>query len=112
MAIQPIDLQALLAQLDNVARTQLAHREGLALQQAMQGVQIQRKAAEQAKTVHETQNVGDDGTEKVNEEGRKAYGESGGRKKGAQGEGSQPRKQTQPRVFRDPGLGKNVDMNF
>jgi hypothetical protein len=112
MAIQPIDLQALLAQLDSVAKTQLAHREGLALQQAMQGVQIQRKANEQAKTVHEAQNVGDDGT-KVNDEGRKGYGDGKGKgKKDARQNAFNRQEQQPPSVFRDPGLGKNVDMNF
>jgi len=111
MAIQPIDLQALLAQLDNVARTQLAHREGLALQKALQGVQLQRKVDEQVKTVHEAQNVGDDGTEKVNDQGRKGYGE-GRRDKNAQGKASGEQKPVRPPAFRDPGLGKNVDINF
>jgi len=112
MAIQPIDLQALLAQLDKVARTQLAHREGLALQQAMQGVQIQRKASEQAKAVHEAQNAGDDGAEKVNDEGRKGRGEAGGKQRGAGQEASSRQKQAPPPVFKDPGLGKNVDISF
>jgi len=109
MAIQPIDLQALLAQLDKVARTQLAHREGIAMQQAMQGVQLQRKADEQAKSVSEAQNAGDGGTEKVKGEGRKGHGEGKGQQKspGKDSGGQKP-----PAFFRDPGLGKNVDINF
>ena len=108
MAIQPIDLQTLFAQLDKVARTQLAQREGLALQQAIQGVQIQRKADEQLKTVHETQNAGDDGTEKVTDQKRKGHGDG----KGKSPEQEAEDKKKQSSVFRDPGLGKNVDISF
>jgi len=78
MAIQPIDLQTLFSQIDKVAKAQLAQREGLALQQALKGVQIQRKTDEETKTVHETQNTGDDGTEKVKDQGRKGQGEGRG----------------------------------
>jgi len=112
MAIQPIDLQTLFSQLDKVAKAQLAQREGLAIQQAVQGVQIQRKANEQAKTVHEVQNTGDDGTEKVNDQGRKGHGDGKGEKKNVQQGASNWQKQVPSSVFRDPGLGKNVDISF
>jgi len=112
MAIQPIDLQTLFSQLDKVAKTQLAQREGLAIQQAVQGVQIQRKANEQAKTVHEVQNTGDDGTEKVNDQGRKGHGDGRENKNKSQQEVSNLKKQASSPVFRDPGLGKNVDISF
>ncbi|MCL2192758.1 MAG: hypothetical protein FWB78_05110 [Treponema sp.] len=112
MAIQPIDLQTLFSQLDKVARAQLAQREGLAIQQAVQGVQIQRKADEQAKTVHEVQNTGDDGAEKVNDKGRKGHNDGKGEKKNSQQEASNLQKQASSSVFRDPVLGKNVDINF
>jgi len=111
MAIQPIDLQILFSQLDKVAKTQLAQREGLAVQQAMQGVQLQRKTDEQAKTVHETQNAGDDGSEKVKEQGRKGHGD-GKRGRGNAKNGSDGYKQAQSAVLRDPRLGKNIDINF
>jgi len=112
MAIQPIDLQTLFSQIDKVAKAQIAQREGLAIQQAVQGVQIQRKADEQAKTVHEVQNAGDDGTEKVNDQGRKGHDDGRGNKKKPQQEVSNLQKQASSSVFRDPGLGKNVDINF
>ncbi|MCL2558155.1 MAG: hypothetical protein FWE09_06720 [Treponema sp.] len=108
MAIQPIDLQAIFAQLDNLARTQLAQREGVALQQAMQGVQIQRKADEQAKTVSEAQDLGD-GVEKARDEGRKKRDEEEEKGKNAKANDSDA---TRPGVFKDLGLGKNVDINF
>ena len=112
MAILPIDLQTLFAQLDKVARTQLAQREGLALQQAMQGVHLQRKASEQAKAVNEVQDSGDGGTEKVNDEGRKGHegGSTGKRSSGGAAGARQGRAQAP--VYSDPVLGKNVDISF
>jgi len=109
MAIQPIDLQAIFAQVDKVAQAQLAQREGLAIQQAVQGVQIQKKAAEQAKAVGEARDI--DGIEKIGE------GESGGGDRGGPGGGTPKNSEeevaeTEDRVFKDPALGKNLDLSF
>jgi len=111
MAIQPIDLQTLFSQLDKVAKTQLAQREGLAIQEAVRGVQIQRKADEHATAVNEVQNVGDEGPEKIKDKGRKSNEEGKEKKREPRQEASGLREQPPP-VFRDPGLGKNVDINF
>jgi len=111
MAIQPIDLQTLFSQIDKVAKAQLAQREGLALQQALKGVQIQRRTDEETKTVHETQNTGDDGAEKVKDQGRKGQEDGKGGKKNAQGGASGDPKPSPP-ILRDPRLGKNVDISF
>ena len=43
MAIQPIDLQTLFTQVDKVGKAQSAQREGLAVQQAIQGAHLQEK---------------------------------------------------------------------
>ncbi|MCL2600370.1 MAG: hypothetical protein FWD88_04230 [Treponema sp.] len=111
MAIQPIDLQTLFSQIDKVAKAQLAQREGLALQQAMQGVRIQRKTEEQAKTVDETQNTGDDGTEKVKDQGRKGHAYGRGRRN-VKKEASDEQDQPPAMVLRDPRLGKKIDISF
>jgi len=112
MAIQPIDLQTLFSQIDKVAKAQLAQREGLALQQAMQGVQLQRKTDEQAKTVNEAQNTGDDGTGKVNDQGRKGYGNGREKKKNAEDEAAEAERQARLSAFSDPRLGKKIDISF
>jgi len=112
MAIQPIDLQAMLAQLDSVAKAQVAQKDGHALQQSLHGVQIQRKASEKEKAVGEVQNIGEDGTEKVNDEGRKGYDGGHGERKSAGKPAAGMYDDEEPPVFRDPTLGKNVDINF
>ena len=66
MAIAPIDLQTIFSQVDKVGKTQAAQKDGQALHQAIQGVQIQRKTEELIQQVNETQDTGD-GAEKIND---------------------------------------------
>jgi len=111
MAIQPIDLQTLFTQLDKVAKTQTAQREGLAIQQAIQGVQIQRKTEEHIQSVNETQNTGDDGIEKVKERGSQKQESAEGKKKEA-GHKESEQEETPASVFCDPRLGRNIDISL
>jgi len=111
MAIQPIDLQTLFTQLDKVAKTQTAQREGLALQQAIQGVQIQRKTEEHIQSVNETQNTGDDGVEKVKDQGSRRQ-ESGEEKKKKAGQKESEQEETPSPVLYDPRLGRNIDISL
>jgi hypothetical protein len=81
MAIQPIDLQTLFTQIDKVGKAQSAQKEGLAAQQALQGVQLQRKTEEHIQSVNEAQDTGE-GAEKIND-----HGQRGGKEQGAGREG-------------------------
>ena len=110
MAIQPIDLQTLFSQLDKVAKTQTAQREGLAVQQTLQGVQIQKKTEEHIQSVNETQDTGD-GAEKVKDRGARGHEGGGGRKKAAPG-GNTDTEAESPPVFKDPSLGQNIDISL
>ena len=112
MAIQPIDLQTLFTQVDKVARQQSAQREGHAMQQALQGVHLQRKLEEQIQAVNETQNIGEDGAEKVKD--RQSQGDlqeqgGGDGKKKEQENSAQEEKPI--RFFSDPRLGRNIDIS-
>ena len=109
MAIQPIDLQTLFTQVDKVARQQSAQREGHAIQQALQGVQLQRRTEEQIQAVNETQNTGEDGAEKVKDRGAQAHEGGDGKKKELEEEGQE---EAQLEVFRDPLLGRNIDISL
>jgi hypothetical protein len=115
MAIQPIDLQTLFTQLDKVGRAQSAQREGLAVQQAMQGVQIQRKTEEHIQSVNEAQDTGD-GAEKVTDRKRRGgegrASEQGGDGDGDKNAGDAEQAETPPLVFRDPLLGRKIDISL
>jgi len=115
MAIQPIDLQTLFTQMDKVAKTQNAMREGFAVQQEMQGAQLQRKTDERIQSVNEANNTGD-GAEKVKdkEKGAKEHGAKG-KKKESQEEalGNEKPQASQIRpVYSDPCLGRNIDISL
>jgi len=110
MAIQPIDLQTLFTQLDKVAKTQSDQREGAALHQAIQGAQLQRKTEDQIKAVNQTQNMGEDGAEKVKDRGAQAHDGNG---KGKKHEGEKPdQEEAKAAVIHDPSLGRNIDISL
>jgi hypothetical protein len=111
MAIQPLDLQTLFTQVDKVGKTQSAQREGLAMQQAIQGAQLQRKTEEQIQSVNQAQDTGD-GAEKVKDRGaREQEAEDRERKKKESG-GEPGRQEQRPPFFRDPSLGQNIDISL
>ena len=109
MAIQPIDLQTLFSQIDKVGKAQSAQREGLAIQQALQGVQLQRKIEEHIQEVNEAQNTGE-GVEKVNDRGQRNEAGGGGKKE--KGPDEEKNEENHSVVFRDPALGRNIDISL
>jgi hypothetical protein len=110
MAIAPLDLQTLFTQVDKVGKAQLSQREGLALQQAIQGANLQRKTEERIQEVNEAQNTGD-GAEKINDRGQR--GQNGGERKG-----KNPKENVEEEllvrhpVLQDPSLGRNIDISL
>jgi hypothetical protein len=109
MAIAPIDLQTLFTQLDKVAKAQSAQRESQVIQQAMQGVQHQRKTEEQIKQVNEAQNMGE-GVEKVSDKRNNDKDKGEGGKKNR--EQAKRENENKPSVLKDPSLGKNIDISL
>ncbi|MDR2952974.1 MAG: hypothetical protein LBU82_07005 [Treponema sp.] len=109
MALAPLDLQTLFSQVDKVGKAQLSQREGLVLQQAIQGANIQRKTEERVQEVNETQNTGD-GAEKVNDRGQRGYND--GAKKGKSQKENVEEEREQDPVFKDPSLGRNIDISL
>ena len=110
MAIAPIDLQTLFSQVDKVGKAQAAMKEGQAIQQAIQGAILQRKAEEQVHQVNEAQNSGE-GADKIKDK-RHGQGEQGG-EKGKKREGnSQNAEEVQVSYLRDPNLGKQIDISL
>jgi len=108
MAITPIDLQTLFTQLDKVGKTQASQKEGLAIQQSIQGVELQKKTNEQIQQINEAQNTGE-GAEKINDHGG-GYGQNK-KNNGKKKEQKEEEKETVS-VFNDPSLGKNIDISL
>ena len=108
MAITPIDLQTLFTQLDKVGKTQAAQREGLALQQSMQAVQLQKKTNEHIQQINEAQNTGE-GAEKINDHS----GGSGQNQKKSDKKKEQKEEENDTiSVLNDPSLGKRIDISY
>jgi hypothetical protein len=110
MAIQPIDLQTLFTQLDKVGKSQVDQKEGLQLQQALRGDQLQKKTEERIQSVNESQDMGQ-GAESIKDRSSRkrpdeesAGNENAPREEGGTNEGDLS-------VIRDPALGKNIDVS-
>jgi low affinity Fe/Cu permease len=108
MAIQPIDLQALFTQLDKVGKEQVSQKQGLQLQQAIQGAQIQRKTEERIQSVNESQDTGN-GLERVKDRSAKKHREYDEEEGNPSETGEDTEKD--PSIIRDPALGRNVDLS-
>jgi len=114
MAIQPIDLQTLFTQVDKVGKTQTAQRENLAIQQAIEGVQIQRKTEEQIQSVNKAQDTGE-GVDKVNDRREQKHGQPKGDKKAPESNGADTAAAAKIKSavsIRDPFLGKTIDISL
>jgi len=113
MAIAPIDLQAIFSQVEKVGKTQAQAKEGQALQQAMQGVEMQRKTEENIKQVNETQNMGE-GVEKAKDrDSHDGQKKNAGKKNNESGEdaGELKNEDDHPKL-RDPYLGRRIDISL
>jgi hypothetical protein len=108
MAISPIDLQTLFTQADKVGKQEAAHREGAAIQQAIQQAQIQRHTDERIRAVNEVQNMGDGAEEIKDKTGGKKEQEAESRRKER---GKDPSGKLKA-VISDPDLGRNIDITL
>ena len=109
MAIQPIDLQALFSQIDKIGKTQSMIRDGQQIHDALQQNQIQRKLEENVRNVNEAHDMGE-GTLKVQDD--KSGGTQAKSEKHAKKEEEEPGEAPIPKFnfFKDPALGKNIDI--
>lgn len=106
MPIKPIDLQTLFMQFGQVGRQQAAEKEGLILQQALQGNAAAKKEAEEAKTV-----------KRVDEEQsgaaaiRADEGNEGGKKHPEGHRNPKDEQEAGKETVKDPDLGGHIDIS-
>jgi hypothetical protein len=111
MAIQPIDLQALFSQLDKVGKLQANQKEGVQLQQAIQGAQAQQKTEERIQSVNESQDVSQ-GPERVKDRSARKGRDDAARKEAEEGDvPGDAAGGAYPSVIHDPALGNYVDLS-
>ncbi|MDR3275974.1 MAG: hypothetical protein LBT11_01990 [Treponema sp.] len=110
MAIQPIDLQTLFTQIDKIGKEQSLQKEGVQIQAALQGMQIQKKTEERARSVNETQDTGQ-GSEGVKDRGPRGRGGGAPSKDNTEGSDKEGEEWEDPAVIWESYLGKNVDLS-
>jgi hypothetical protein len=106
MPIKPIDLQALFMQLNQVSREQFAAKDGVALQQSIQGALLVKKREDEAKAVKRPQAEEDAGRIRDRESEAPAGGGSEEKKSP-----EDTPKDEEPEVVKDPNLGHRVDIS-
>ena len=125
MAMQPIDLQTLFSQMDKVGRSQIQQREGLQIQATLQQVQSQKKAETAVRQVNETSPDPGNGTLKIKDENSGSPRDQGGKQKADKQEIQEPAADSNENsenenskndnlknsFFRDPALGRNIDIS-
>jgi hypothetical protein len=107
--ILPIDLQTLFTQSGQVGKEQSVQKDAPPAAQSLQGSQLVQKAAQADASVNETHAQEEEGPEQVKDRARR-----GAERRKRQGRG--PRKPPEippaaPASFRDPALGRNVDIS-
>jgi hypothetical protein len=107
MAITPIDLQTLFAQLDKVGKTHAPIKEGI--QQAVENAQIQKKNEEHFLEINEAQSTGE-GAEKVKD--REPGGEQQQNERKKSREENKEEEEETVSVLSDPRLGRNIDISL
>lgn len=108
MSLQPIDLQTLFVRLSQVGREQSALRDAVAMNQTVTGNEIARKSQETASAVNQSEAVSE-GPEKADEDGSGGSREGTGNRRRPSTEEGAPT-EDEGDVFRDPDLGRNIDL--
>jgi hypothetical protein len=103
MAIQPIDVQVLFSRLSQIGKEQAVTKDAILQSQAAAGNEIVEKTRQQERSVRETVNI-EEGPDKTHDDGESNNKRQGNSKKEKQDEGERE-------VFRDPDLGKQVDIS-
>ena len=90
----------------------MAQREGAAAQQVIQGMELQRKTEAHIQEVNESQNMGE-GTQKVKDRGPQGQEKDRDREKDqAETPEEEDGNGAESSVFRDPSLGRNIDISL
>lgn len=105
MAIQPIDLQTMYAQIQNVAKEAAFREQGVKLADAMQQADVIEQNKEKAQRVKETEE--NSKASVVNEDGRSS--ESGERKKKKDKNSADTGEENAPRL-KESYLGQHIDI--
>jgi hypothetical protein len=104
MSILPIDMQILFSQMNQVGKEQSIQKEGTAITQSLQGMELVKTTEQQDNSVNQSKELGQ-GLEKLNNDEKKKQEEQEREKK------EKEKKEMQKKsVFADPDLGTHIDI--
>jgi len=106
MALLPIDLQTLFSQTSQVGKDQAVQKEATPLAQSLQGSQMVHKTEQRDNAVNETQQQAE-GPEQVRSRTRR---EASGRREKEKKAKARAKEAPRTEVFRDPELGRHIDV--
>ena len=109
MAIQPIDLQTLYSQLENVSKTVAHQQQGVHLNNAIQQDVKARQMAEEKTAVQKLQN--DKNNIEAVKDRKKSFDQNNKSSKGKQEKESSDQEEPVQVAFKDPNLGKYIDIS-
>jgi hypothetical protein len=104
MSVLPIDMQILFSQMNQVGKEQAIQKEGNAIAQSMQGMELVKTTEQQDNSVNQSREVGD-GIEKLKNDEKKKQEEREREKQEREKKARQKKS-----VFADPDLGNNIDI--
>ena len=107
MAIQPIDLQTLFLQMNQVSKDQAAGKDAEAVTLANQAEEFIKRTEEEATSVVQT-DATEEGVERVKDGMKKSTAR--GKKKGTKG-GDEEVPEAEEEVVKDPNLGHHIDIS-
>lgn len=110
MAIQPIEMQSMISQLDKLSKSQVHAQQGMQVLNAVEQEIAKNKELDKKKTVEETKNLPDDMTtvkDKLsgNESNKKKSSNSKKNKK------DNTEEENECTYFSDPKLGQHIDIS-
>ncbi len=105
MPLLPIDLQVLFAQMNQVGKEQAIQKNISPLNQSLRGAEIVKETEGKDKSVNETKDVGE-GLEKIKDEQRKEKKKEASKRKN----GNKQEKKKENGIFKDPDLGRHIDI--
>ncbi|NOY10082.1 MAG: hypothetical protein GXP33_14715 [Spirochaetes bacterium] len=105
MSVLPIDLQTLFAQMNQVGKEQAIQKNISPLHQSLQGTEIAKQTEEKDKSVNETKDVGE-GLEKIKDEQKKGKKKEAPKRK----DENRQEKKKENGIFKDPDLGRHIDI--
>lgn len=109
MAIQPIDLQTLYSQLENVSKTVAHQQQGVHLNNAIQQDVKARQLAEEKTAVQKLQ-TDKDSIEALKDK-KQSFGQKNQSSRQQQEEESSEQEEPTQIAFKDPNLGKYIDIS-